>query len=205
MKNLIIILSLALIPQLVYAHQIEYLTDFENEVYVYEDEISSIKHCIKFLIKDSPRHSLNRNKSKLQHFAESILLTSYLYSDVHWAVILGIAYTESTLRPKIRGDIGERGVMQVHGAAWQHCRERLSRLDKTNIEHQLICGTLWFSHMSDLCDGSTFQGMSMYMTGKICKPKKNGKLYSQVSRRLRIIKKIRKIRYDTYDLEKLVY
>ena len=185
----------------------------ETEMDLYLDEFSEkeeasiwlIELAIQSLLREAPKHLLNRKPGERRFFAESVLIASSLHSNVPWGVVLGVAFAESSLRSKARGNIGERGVMQVHGVAWKYCRKMLTFLDKSNVEHQLICGSIWLEHSMNQCDGSVYQGMARYMTGNVCKPKKGGKLDRQINRRLRKIQEISGARLDVETLKRPVY
>jgi len=159
-------------------------------------EKPQVQKAIKHLLRSSKQHVLNRNEQGLNRFSEAILQASSR-SQLPWEVIMGISYCESTFRTKARGKLGEIGLMQLHGKSWAYCKEKEDRkIDKTSVEDQLICGGHWFSHAMSKCDESVEQGLSMYLTGDVCKPKKGGNLNFLVKSRMKVIQSIRNIRND---------
>jgi len=159
-------------------------------------EKDQVQKSIKYLLRNSKQHVLNRSEETLNRFSEAILQAS-AKSQVPWEVITGISYCESTFRTKTRGKVGEIGLMQLHGVAWTYCEKMENReIDKHSVEDQFICGGHWFKHAMSKCKSSVEQGLSMYITGKVCKPEKGGDLNFRVKRRMGIIRKLRSVSHD---------
>lgn len=89
---------------------------------------------------------------------------------------------ESAWRSKSTGNIGEIGLMQVHGQCAKGYNLSLP-------EQQIAAGVACLAASRDACDGTPRQTMMMYMTGR-CKTG-NKRTQWRVDRRVEIIKKWR--------------
>lgn len=96
--------------------------------------------------------------------------------------VVVIIACESAWRSRSTGDIGELGLMQVHG----QCARGY---DLTRPEQQIAAGVACLAASREACDGSLGQTMMMYMTGRCKTYKKRTKW--RVNRRVEIIKKWR--------------
>jgi hypothetical protein len=75
-----------------------------------------------------------------------------------------LAFWESSLDEHARGNIGEEGILQLHGAASSTCEH-----DRTTRSGQLLCGARWLSLCYQKC-GDTHGALTAYASGE-CKPR----------------------------------
>ena len=85
---------------------------------------------------------------------------------------LVISYESSFVTKEVRGKVGERGPMQVHGICARGC-------DFSTYEGGLLCGVKCLARGYRQCDGSDRQALSKYQSGycssKALGPKKRYK------------------------------
>ena len=153
---------------------------------------SYIEEKIRDLISDMPNHPLNRDSEKLDRFVVNVLSAEHK-TGVPWEIIVAVAYRESSLMMNKVGKLGEVGYMQIHGAAISYCREKIGKRPrvKKSRRNNLLCGALWIQKSMDICKTDSFlNGLSMYATGKVCKPKYDGRLRWIINRRLSIARRL---------------
>lgn len=75
---------------------------------------------------------------------ERILTGAALDHDIDPALFVAMAYKESSFEPSARGEIGEIGLVQVHGKAARGCE-----LDTP--EGQAVCGARWLVRVTEEC------------------------------------------------------
>jgi hypothetical protein len=119
-----------------------------------------VEAFIALKLEHAPRHYLYDADARARFVAE--LRAAGAAHDIDPALLAVISYLESSWMPGAVGGIGERGVMQVHGAAADGC-------DLSTRRGQLDCGAAWLRRSYDAC-GSWPGALTMYATGA-CKPR----------------------------------
>ena len=155
------------------------------------DSTSGVEAVIVKLLKYVPNHKLRKDKNYLHEFSKALIFAANK-ANIPVALVIMTAYRESTFKTDMVGNIGELGIMQLHGLAqWRHCKKIEGRkINRKDYKDQLICGSHWLRYSIDLCDGSYYQGISSYMTKNTCKPKRGSKLSRIVLSRLKLMQRI---------------
>ena len=80
-------------------------------------------------------------------------------------LLVAIAFRESSLISGVRGALGERGLLQVHGAALLgRPSECSAELLTTSCE--LRTGAAWLAHSRDVCPGTMWRWVTAYGHGR---------------------------------------
>lgn len=137
-----------------------------------------IEKAISHLIRKRPNHRLH-NPDAMAKFIMDLDSTS---EGMPKALILAIAYRESSLDTHRVGKMGEVGLMQVHGAAAKGC-------DLETQCGQLDCGIKWLASRKEKC-GTWKRAITAYMVGT-CKTA-SVEVNKKVDSRIRFWKRIRK-------------
>jgi len=89
---------------------------------------------------------------------------------------------ESSWLPDVVGQMGERGLTQVHGVAARG-------FDLDAADQQIAAGATWLAKCIHKCDGDVLGGLSMYQAGTSCRPhrgsRKRYKKYLEACKEIR--------------------
>ena len=80
-------------------------------------------------------------------------------------LLVAIAMRESSLRPGIRGAVGEIGLLQVHGAALG-VRPKACPATLDTWSCEVHTGAAWLKVCQEVCPGSTARWLAAYGSGK---------------------------------------
>lgn len=124
--------------------------------------LAQIAFLIQSLVIDTPQAELYKSDEAREILALEFLSASEEHSvDPVLLVIMG--YRESSFRQGSRGDLGEIGVMQVHGQSRKICEA--SGLDIKSRLDNIRCGALLIAMNTRYC-GSLNRGLYRYACGK---------------------------------------
>ena len=128
------------------------------------------------------KHFLRNYPKRLERALELMPMVEG-YSAINSVPTLAVAVlisVESSWKTGAQGDIGEHGLMQVHGqCAKGH--------DMSTPEGQIAAGTSCLAAAYEACDGSLKQALTMYQSGS-CTPRTK-RTKRRIAHRLAIIKK----------------
>ncbi len=144
-----------------------------------EDRVGVVYESINWLLKPAPNRRLSRDGEKKQHLAQDIVSAAKQW-EVPSLLLAVIAFRESSFNTRALGDLGERGLTQVHGMASRGCV-----LDSQL--GQLSCGARWLARGKKLC-GSWNGAVTAYACGSCTTSNEHVKRL--VDSRLRLWKKL---------------
>lgn len=124
-------------------------------------EALRVETAIEHLTRGNAAHPLTRLPKRRIEMARLIASAAEAHQ-IPALLLTAIAFRESSLRTRVTGDLGERGLLQVHGIAAEGC-------DLETAEGQLDCGARWLRRCADRC-GSLDGGFALYASGRTCKP-----------------------------------
>jgi hypothetical protein len=167
------------------------LTDSEiYDIMIY----NKVQNFIAEELEEHPNHLLMKNDLERFRVAKVIVDSARNIDTVTWELLFAVIRYESSFKHRVMAkDKPSIGMMQLHGRAWSYCSEALRReIDKTIIEDQVICGGLWLDHAISLCNGRVDQGLARYATGYMCDYSSSNSVTFIVTRRMNLVKKLRK-------------
>jgi len=160
-------------------------------------DLNNVKDAIKNFISNMPAHPLNKSDEKLTEIAQ-YFLDAESETGLDWELLVVIGYRESSFKRKVKGQRGERGVMQINKDARVFCKKKLGRkIDVYNYQDNISCGAMWFKEGMKECNNTIKQGLAKYSSQHTCNPKKGtDRLKYAVRSRMRQYRKLLK-KYDS--------
>lgn len=126
-----------------------------------DERPGAVEIAVDHLTKIAPRHPLQRHPDRLRDLADHISEAAIKHQ-IPPLFFCALVYRESSFHTTARGDLGEIGLVQIHGRAADGC-------DLTTAEGQLDCGASWLARCVERC-GSLAGGFSLYASGRTCRP-----------------------------------
>lgn len=145
----------------------------------------TIERALLWVVRDAPRHPV-RVDAEYRRTLSRAFDAAALETDLDAALLIAVAYHESSLRVDARGRIGEIGLMQTHGRA-------VGNNDMTTPQGQIMAGSRWLRRAIDICR-SIPGGLAMYATGRTCSPR-SSRLRYLVARRIELWRAIDRLAY----------
>lgn len=125
-------------------------------------EALRVEAAIERLVRVAPRRRIARSPEMRRELARHIAETAEAH-DLPPLLWTAIVYRESSFRIAARGELGEVGLVQIHGRAAEGCDLETSR-------GQLECGASWLARCRDICGGRLDHGFALYASGRVCRP-----------------------------------
>lgn len=147
------------------------------------EEVEGVIEAIQWLLRDAPKRPLTQDSEKQRRIAEAVVAVGQKRGICPY-LLLANAFAESSLKRHVRGTIGERGMMQVHGAAIKGCNLK-------TYHGQLDCGARWLQRSIGRC-GSVRKGIAAYMSGS-CRLRPFSRKEYLVQRRLDLWNWLRRV------------
>ena len=142
-----------------------------------QDPVVEGDQYIQYFMQDVPAYRYRNARE----YAPYVVAYAEQY-DLDPLVLAVTISVESSWLPDVVGQLGERGLTQVHGVA-------AKGYNLAEAEEQIAAGAAWLSKCIDKCDGDLLGGLSMYQAGTSCKPhrgsRKRYNLYMDACREIR--------------------
>lgn len=149
-----------------------------------EVDIDNVTRAIKWLLRDAPGRRLAKSEETQREIAEAVFSAGKNH-DIPPLLLLAMAHRESSLHLGATGKLGERGLMQVHGAAAEGC-------DLDTYGNQVSCGAAWLRRCINEC-GDIEGGIALYGSGKSCALPRGSSRAQMVRSRIRLWKKLEQV------------
>lgn len=146
--------------------------------------VEDVDSAIRWLTRGAPRNPMQARPELRGETARAIHAAA-AETDLDPYLLTAMSFRESSFRTGARGELGEIGVMQVHGRPLKECRQ--AGLDMSRIRDQTLCSARYLRAMVDHCGGVT-KGLTAYASGS-CTPRTD-RTARLVASRLRMAKRL---------------